>query len=207
MTTSAPAKCWFLRVGFRCMPRDAVRAAVASATICYQPALARRYVLGLEGHLKGRLPGEIAVIDTRSTRTQAVRQALGRAALLTDGRCSAVTQGALKERAQRDDRHRIEGLRRSTSSVSRSRLGKSPSTASVSIQSSTSRLGASGRLRLSVHACPRAVFAAVLDCAGRRQTKAVRLNATGIGTVRGGLWMAENVRKLAWQLPPGEVRA
>jgi hypothetical protein len=55
------------------------------------------------------------------------------------------------------------------------------------------RLGAYAGLREALAACP--------EGEGRWRTIADRLNAAGTGTVRGGRWTAENVRKLAGRLP------
>lgn len=196
------------RIGFRHLPRDAAAAAAVSTTIRYQRALTHRYVIGLEGRLEGRLLGEIAFMDIRPDRaTSAVHEALEQVRSIADGRRAAVIHVAFDERSWRDNPHLVEHLRRLD--VERVPLSPDPivlngermdpvrhfsdwreqETAAMSAL----RLGAYMGLREALAACP--------EGEGRWRTIADQLNAEGVGTVRGGRWTAENVRKLAGRLP------
>ena len=56
------------------------------------------------------------------------------------------------------------------------------------------------RLRLDAHEGLRVALAEVPDGNGRWQAVAEVLNGRSIQTIRGGMWTAENVRKLARRL-------
>lgn len=196
------------RIGFRHLPRDAAAAAAVSTTIRYQRALTHRYVTGLEGRLEGCLLGEIAFMDTRPDRASvAVRESLERVRAIAGSRRAAVIHVAFEERSWRDSPHLVEQLRRLD--VERVPLSPEP------IDLDGERLdpithfaawreretAAMSALRLGAYSGLRAALAAFPEGEGRWRTIADRLNAEGIGTVRGGPWTPENVRKLAGRLP------
>lgn len=179
-----------------------------STTIRYQRALTHRYVQGLEGRLEGRLLGEIAFMDTQPDRaTEAVREALDRVKDITGRHQAAVIHVAIEERSWRDNRYLIEYLR----AMDIERIPLSPDAITVDgeylnplahfeawRERETTALAA---LRLSAYARLRTALVAVPEGEGRWRAIAERLNAHGVGTVRGRRWTAENVRKLAGRLP------
>ena len=195
------------RIGFRHLPRDPAAAAAVSTTIRYQRAATHRYVKAVEGRLEGRLLGEIAFMDTQPDRSSdAVREALDQVRAVTGGRRAAVIHVAFDEKSWRDNRHLVEYLREQD--IERIPLSPEP------IDVDGERLdpihhfadwreretAAMSALRLGAYLGLRAALAAFPGGEGRWRTIADRLNADGIGTVRGGRWTPENVRKLAGRL-------
>ncbi|WP_132249211.1 hypothetical protein [Methylobacterium segetis] len=195
------------RIGFRHLPKDAAEAAQVSTTIRYRRALTHRYVRDVEGRLEGRLLGEIAFMDVRPDRApEAVREALDRVGAIASGRRAALIHLAFEEHAWRDNLHLIAHLRRLD--IERVPLSPDPITLDGVPLDPAAHFGgwreretaAMAELRLSAYAGLRGALAAVPEGAGRWQAIADRLNADRVGTVRGGRWTAENVRKLAGRL-------
>ena len=191
---------WTLPVnwaGFRNLPPDVDAAAEASRTIRYQRERVRQHVATTGGHLVG----EVAFMDTRPDRaTDAVRDVLRRAA---PPRTATLLGVRFADMQWRNNLFLLQGAMEFSLDIVL--LSPDPITIGGQTFDPIRHFAAwraedartSTRLRLAAHEGLQAALAAVPPGDGRWDAVARRLNDKGIGTIRGGRWTAENVRKLA----------
>ena len=198
---------WTLPVnwaGFRDLPPDVDAAAAASRTIRYQ----RERVRGWVREQGGTLLGEVAFMDTRTDRaTDAVRDVLRRAAPAYAG--TGATLLAVHFHEVHHWRHN-PALRKAAGELGLEVVGLSPDPLTIGGQVFDPARhftawraedgSAMARLRLQAHVGLQAALAEVPDGNRRWQSVAGLLNGRGVRTIRGGIWTAENVRKLAGRL-------
>jgi len=198
---------WTLPVnwaGFQDLPPDVNAAAAASRTIRYQ----RERVRGWVRELGGTLLGEVAFMDTRTDRaTDAVRDVLRRAAPAYAGK--GATLLAVHFHEVHHWRHN-PFLHGAAEELGLAVVGLSPDPLTIGGEVfdparhfaawRTEDGSAMARLRLQAHVGLQAALAEVPDGNRRWQSVAGLLNGRGVRTIRGGIWTAENVRKLAGRL-------
>ena len=198
---------WTLPVnwaGFRDLPPDVDAAAAASRTIRYQ----RERVRGWVREQGGTLLGEVAFMDTRTDRaTDAVRDVLCRAAPAYAGK--EATLLAVHFHEVHHWRHN-PFLHEAAEELGLAVVGLSPDPLTIGGEVfdpvrhfaawRTEDGSAMARLRLQAHVGLQAALAEVPDGNRRWQSVAGLLNGRGVRTIRGGIWTAENVRKLAGRL-------
>jgi hypothetical protein len=195
---------WTLPVnwaGFRDLPPSVNAAAAASRTIRYQRARVRQHVR----EDAGQLLGEIAFMDTRPDRaTDAVRDVLRREASAYAGGGVTLLMVAF------DEVHHWRPnpfLHEAAHELGLQLIGLPPDPLTIRGQVFDPARHFAGwrkqdgsamaRLRLAAEEGLCAALAEVPDGDGRWRVIAERLNSRNVRTIRGGMWTAENVRKLA----------
>ena len=193
---------WTLPVnwaGFRDLPRDPEAAAAKSATIRYQMERVRRHVR----EVGGTLAGEIVFMDTRPDRaTAAVQEGLARArTLCADRDATLLFVEFADSHFWRRNPHLHDALR--DYGMRPEGLSPVPLTIDGRFFDPARHFGdwrrrdatAAARLRRDARAGLEDALARTPEGPGRTKAMADLLNATGVATVRGGAWTAENVRK------------
>ena len=184
---------WTLPVnwaGFRDLPPDVDAAVAASRTIRYQ----RERVRGWVHEHGGTLLGEVAFMDTRTDRaSDAVRDVLRRAVPAYAGK--AATLLAVYFHEVHHWRHN-PFLHEAAEEFGLEVFDPVRHFAAWRTEDGS----AMARLRLQAHVGLQAALAEVPDGNRRWQSVAGLLNGRGVRTIRGGIWTAENVRKLAGRL-------
>ena len=198
---------WTLPVnwaGFQDLPPDVNAAAAASRTIRYQ----RERVRGWVREQGSTLLGEVAFMDTRTDRaTDAVRDVLRRAAP------AYADKGATLLAVQFHEVHHWRHnpfLHAAAGELRLAVVGLPPDPLTIGGEVfdparhfaawRTEDGSAMARLRLAAHVGLQAALAEVPNGTQRWQAVAGLLNGRGVRTIRGGIWTAENVRKLAGRL-------
>jgi hypothetical protein len=197
---------WTLPVnwaGFRWLPNDADAAAAASRTIRYQRERVSRFVAGE----RGTLVDEIAFMDVQPDRaTDVVREVLRGKAARYAGTATLVTVAFDEAHRWRYNPYLLDAAEAFGFQL----LPLSPDPVIIDgVEFNPARHFAhwrkqdrSTKTRLEYEALHglRAALVTMPPGDGRWQAIAARLNAGGVRTIRGGVWTAENVRKLAGRL-------
>lgn len=197
---------WTLPVnwaGFRQLPNDVEAAAAASRTIRYQREQVWRFVAGE----RGVLMDEIAFMDVEPDRaTEIVHDVLRRKALQYAGVATLVTVAFDRVHRWRHNPH----LALAAEAFGFEVFSLPPEPILIDgvefdpIRHFTTwrRQDTSVKARLEYEALQglRAALAAVPAGNGRWQAIADQLNAASVKSIRGGMWSAENVRKLTTRL-------
>ena len=204
---------WTLPVnwaGFRDLPPGVDAAAAASKTIRYQRERVRRYVREDGGHLVD----ELAFMDTRTDRaTDIVRNVLqGHAPAFLGARPTLLTVGFEEVSHWRPNpfvHHAAEEL-----NLRLVRLPPDPLVIDGQVFDPARHFSAwrkrdgtaMAHLRLEAEDGLRAALAATPQGQGRWQTTADLLNEKKVKTIRGSIWTAETVRKLAGRIAGASFR-